>query len=101
MWINRRTDYATRAVLALALADGSHPHKLQELAATTQTPITVLEQLLPQLRAAGIVRSERGPTGGGRRNPPPPDHPPGSQARACSGAAAAPARAPPARTAPP
>jgi len=71
MWINRRTDYATRAVLALALADDTHLHKLQELAATTQTPVTVLEQLLPQLRAAGIVRSERGPTGGYRLNHPP------------------------------
>jgi Rrf2 family protein len=71
MWINRRTDYATRAVLALALADGSRLHKLQELADTTHTPVTVLEQLLPQLRAAGIVRSERGPTGGYRLNHPP------------------------------
>jgi Rrf2 family protein len=71
MWINRRTDYATRAVLALALADGNRLHKLQELADTTHTPVTVLEQLLPQLRAAGIVRSERGPTGGYRLNHPP------------------------------
>jgi Rrf2 family protein len=71
VWITRRTDYATRAVLALALADDGRPHKLQELADTTSTPITVLEQLLPQLRAAGIVRSERGPTGGYRLNHPP------------------------------
>jgi Rrf2 family protein len=68
MWINRRTDYATRAVLALALARGERPHKLHELADATSTPVTVLEQLLPQLRAAGIVRSERGPTGGYRLN---------------------------------
>jgi len=73
MWINRRTDYATRAVLALALTDDGRPHKLQELADATRTPITVLEQLLPQLRAAGIVRSERGPTGGYRLNHPPAD----------------------------
>jgi Rrf2 family protein len=73
MWINRRTDYATRAVLALALADDGRPHKLQELADATSTPLTVLEQLLPQLRAAGIVRSERGPTGGYRLNHPPED----------------------------
>jgi Rrf2 family protein len=73
MWINRRTDYATRAVLALAMADDGQPHKLQELADATSTPITVLEQLLPQLRAAGIVRSERGPTGGYRLNHPPGD----------------------------
>lgn len=73
MWINRRTDYATRAVLALALADDERPHKLHELAEQTATPITVLEQLLPQLRAAGIVRSERGPSGGYRLNHAPED----------------------------
>ena len=33
-----------------------------------QTP---LEQVLPQLRSAGIVRSERGPSGGYRLNHPP------------------------------
>jgi Rrf2 family protein len=68
MWINRRTDYATRVVLALALASDDRPHKLYQLADATSTPLTVLEQLLPQLRAAGIVRSERGPTGGYRLN---------------------------------
>ena len=73
MWINRRTDYATRAVLALAMTDDERPHKLQELADATSTPVTVLEQLLPQLRAAGIVRSERGPNGGYRLNHPPGD----------------------------
>ena len=45
--------------------------KLQELADRTATPLTVLEQLLPQLRAAGIVRSERGPAGGYQLNHPP------------------------------
>ena len=71
MWITRRTDYATRAVLALALADDGRPRKIQELAEATGTPVTVLEQVLPQLRSAGIVRSERGPTGGYRLNHPP------------------------------
>ena len=33
----------------------------------------MLEQLLPQLRGAGIVRSERGPSGGYRLNHPPED----------------------------
>lgn len=68
MWITRRTDYATRAVLALALAGDDHPRKLHELATVTATPVNVLEQVLPQLRGAGIVRSERGPTGGYRLN---------------------------------
>jgi Rrf2 family protein len=68
MWITRRTDYATRAVLALALAGDERPQKIHELAAATATPVSVLEQVLPQLRAAGILRSERGPGGGYRLN---------------------------------
>ena len=70
MWISRRTDYATRAVLALTLAEGG-PMKLEELARRTATPRSVLEQLMPTLRIAGIVRSERGPSGGYRLNSPP------------------------------
>ena len=73
MWITRRTDYATRAVLALALADDGRPRKVQELADATATPVSVLEQVLPQLRSAGIVRSERGPSGGYRLNHSPED----------------------------
>jgi Rrf2 family cysteine metabolism transcriptional repressor len=68
MWISRRTDYATRAVLMLALAEGVRPVKISEIAARTDTPVSVLEQLLPQLRAAGVVRSVRGPSGGYRLN---------------------------------
>jgi Rrf2 family protein len=71
MWISRRTDYATRAVLALALVTDERPRKIHELAELTSTPESVLEQLLPQLRGAGIVRSERGPSGGYRLNHPP------------------------------
>jgi Rrf2 family protein len=71
MWITRRTDYATRAVLALALAGDDRPRKIHEIASRTSTPVSVLEQLMPQLRGAGIVRSERGPSGGYRLNHPP------------------------------
>lgn len=73
MWISRRTDYATRAVLALACDPDSGPRKIQDIAAATDCPTTVLEQVLPQLRAAGIVRAERGPNGGYRLNHPPED----------------------------
>src|SRR5919108_3863329 len=70
MWISRRTDYATRAVLALTL-EGGGPLKLEELARRTGVPHSVLEQVMPTLRAAGIVRSERGRAGGYRLNKPP------------------------------
>jgi Rrf2 family transcriptional regulator, cysteine metabolism repressor len=70
MWVSRRTDYATRALLALSL-DGSEPMKLEELARRTGAPKSVLEQVMPVMRSAGIVRSERGPAGGYRLNKPP------------------------------
>ena len=70
MWVSRRTDYATRALLALSL-DGGEPMKLEELARRTGAPQSVLEQVMPALRSAGIVRSERGPAGGYRLNKPP------------------------------
>jgi Rrf2 family protein len=67
MWISRRTDYATRAVLALALTDGGSL-KLADLAERTGVPASVLEQVMPRMRQEGIVRSERGPSGGYRLN---------------------------------
>jgi Rrf2 family transcriptional regulator, cysteine metabolism repressor len=70
MWISRRTDYATRAILALAI-DGGGPLKLEALARRTAVPQSVLEQVMPTMRTAGIVRSERGPSGGYRLNKPP------------------------------
>jgi len=70
MWIARRTDYATRAILALTL-DGGGPLKLEELARRTAVPQSVLEQAMPIMRTAGIVRYERGPAGGYRLNKPP------------------------------
>jgi Rrf2 family transcriptional regulator, cysteine metabolism repressor len=69
MWVSRRTDYATRAVLSLAMADEAL--NLDQLAEVTEAPRSVLEQVMPRLRAAGIVRSVRGPGGGYRLNHPP------------------------------
>ena len=67
MWISRRTDYAARAVLALTLSPGESV-KLSALAHRTAVPSSVLEQVMIQLRSSGIVRSERGPSGGYRLN---------------------------------
>jgi Rrf2 family protein len=68
MWISRRTDYATRALLTLSLAEGRGPLKTHEIAARTAVPASTLEQVMLHLRGAGMVRSERGPAGGYRLN---------------------------------
>lgn len=73
MWISKRTDYATRAVLALALEEGEEAVKLDELARRTEVPASALGQVMPTLRSAGIVRSERGAHGGYRLNKTPSD----------------------------
>ena len=72
MWISRRTDYASRALLALTLSEGG-PLTLAALAEATEAPVSVLEQVMPALRKAGLVRSERGRSGGYRLNGPPED----------------------------
>lgn len=71
MWITRKTDYATRAVLALAIEGGDGAVSIRDLAERTQVPESYLEQIMTQLRGAGIVRSRRGPHGGYRLNHPP------------------------------
>lgn len=68
MWITRKTDYATRAMVVLALAGEHERLKLQEIAERAAVPAGFLEQIMPQLRGAGLVRSERGPSGGYRLN---------------------------------
>jgi Rrf2 family protein len=73
MWISRRTDYATRALLILSLADRGRSVGLAELARRTAVPQSVLEQVMPVMRSAGLVRSERGPSGGYRLNHRPED----------------------------
>src|SRR5262245_55297379 len=73
MWITRRTDYATRAVLALTLAGADQTMTLAELAERTETPRSVADQVMLQLRSAGLVRSERGPAGRYRLNHDPAD----------------------------
>lgn len=72
MWISRKTDYATRAVLALAIAEGALL-TAEELSRRVAVPESFMKQILTQLRGAGIVRSERGPAGGYRLNHSPSD----------------------------
>lgn len=65
MRISTRGDYASRALLSLALhGDGQTPRSVRDIAETTDLPRPYLEQILLALKGAGIVRSRRGAGGG-------------------------------------
>jgi Rrf2 family protein len=61
--ISAKADYALRAVAELATADGG-PVKGEQLATRQQIPPKFLENILGDLRHAGLVRSQRGAEGG-------------------------------------
>jgi Rrf2 family protein len=60
--ISAKADYAVRAALELAAAGG--PVKGDALSEAQGIPLKFLENILIELRHAGIVRSQRGPDGG-------------------------------------
>ena len=62
--ITRETDYAIRAVLALA--SGTSGRSATDLARITQVPYPFLRRVLGRLTAAGLITSVRGRTGGVR-----------------------------------
>lgn len=59
-----RSDYGAHAVIELARHYGEGPVQSAEIAARQKIPVAYLDQLLCNLRRAGIVRSVRGPHGG-------------------------------------
>jgi Rrf2 family protein len=65
MKVSTRGDYASRALLSLALrpsVDG--PTSVRDIAERTGLPQPYLEQILLALKGAGLVRSKRGVGGG-------------------------------------
>jgi len=62
MRITAKADYAVRAALELAGSDV--PVKGDALASAQHIPLKFLENILIDLRHAGLVRSQRGPEGG-------------------------------------
>ena len=63
--VSTRGDYASRALLSLALrTDLSKPTSVRELADRTGLPQPYLEQILLSLKGVGLVRSKRGVGGG-------------------------------------
>jgi len=65
--VSTRGDYASRALLSLALREdgsASSPVSVRDIAERTGLPQPYLEQILLALKGAGIVRSKRGVGGG-------------------------------------
>ncbi|HWC38395.1 MAG TPA: Rrf2 family transcriptional regulator [Acidimicrobiales bacterium] len=63
--VSTRGDYASRALLSLALhAADDGPTSVRDLAERTGLPQPYLEQILLALKGAGLVRSKRGVGGG-------------------------------------
>ncbi len=63
MRVSAKTDYAVRAAIELAAA-GDGPVKGERIAQAQEIPLKFLENILGDLRHAGIVRSQRGAEGG-------------------------------------
>lgn len=64
MRVTAKAEYAVRAAIELASAEQDSPRKVDDVAQAQEIPVSFLENILTQLRSAGIVRSQRGPEGG-------------------------------------
>lgn len=63
MRLSAKADYAVRAAVELAAA-GEGPVKGDRIAAAQEIPLKFLENILLDMKQAGLVRSRRGPEGG-------------------------------------
>jgi Rrf2 family protein len=61
--VSAKADYALRAVIELAAVDEG-PVKGERIAQAQEIPLKFLENILGDLRHAGVVRSQRGAEGG-------------------------------------
>jgi Rrf2 family protein len=66
MRISAKADYAVRAAIVLATSPDGRPVKAERIATAQDIPLNFLENILGELRHAGIVRSQRGAEGGFR-----------------------------------
>ncbi|HVM19529.1 MAG TPA: Rrf2 family transcriptional regulator [Egibacteraceae bacterium] len=67
MRVSAKVDYAVRAAVALAqAADEDAPVKGERIATAQGIPLKFLENILGDMRRAGLVRSQRGAVGGYR-----------------------------------
>lgn len=64
MKLSTRAEYGIRVLVALARAEGSGPQSLAAVARAEKLPHAYLEQLVRDLRRAGLVTATRGKAGG-------------------------------------
>jgi Rrf2 family protein len=64
MRISAKADYAVRAALELAASEDGAPVKGTKLAEAQKIPLQFLEQIMLELKRAGLVRTKRGANGG-------------------------------------
>lgn len=70
MKISTRSEYGIRVLLNLARAGGDQPVSLASVARSERLPHAYLEQLVADLRRAGLVAATRGQSGGYRLGKP-------------------------------
>lgn len=66
MRVSARTDYALRALIEMARSAEAGAVSADELGRRQEIPSGFLQAILADLRKAGMVRSQRGPSGGWR-----------------------------------
>src|SRR5689334_11965339 len=66
MKLSAKADYAVRAVLVLAAHEPERPIKGELIARAQDLPLKFVENILGELKHAGLVASQRGPEGGYR-----------------------------------
>ena len=64
MRVSAKVDYAVRAGAELAAAAGRGPQKGERIAQSQEIPLKFLENILLDLKHAGLVQSQRGVEGG-------------------------------------
>lgn len=64
MRLSTKGEYASRAMLELALRFAAGPQHIRDISAAQDIPERFLEQILLQLKRAGYLRSRKGPQGG-------------------------------------
>ncbi|MDG4834987.1 Rrf2 family transcriptional regulator [Micromonospora sp. WMMD967] len=89
MYVSARSDYALRAMLAVASGGGDGEHgelaKAASLAEAQDIPLSFLQGILLDLRRAGLLHSHRGADGGYALTRPPDEITVGDVLRAVGG----------------